>query len=412
MVRLAVVLAIFAIVNGGLSTPSPAAPDTSSTYYAGDPLLPLQFGDAPNLMLPPPAYTGHPAGIVATPSGHGYWIVSSNGGVFTFGDASFHGSMGAVALNAPIVGIGATPSGNGYWLVAADGGVFSFGDAGFAGSMGGTPLNAPIVGIATTPSGNGYWLVAADGGVFSFGDAGFAGSMGGTPLNAPIVGIAAAHTGNGYWLVAADGGVFSFGDAGFAGSMGGTPLNAPIVGIAAAHTGNGYWLVAADGGVFSFGDAAFHGSAGIGSGSFPIGSMAATADGGGYWLLPAPMTRPADSIPEVIDDCNLALPEGAESHFEPSWISLACADGNSGAQDLAWTSWTDTTAVGTGEFFENHCVPSCAAGTFGYYPATFSLSGVVQTVVGPLFSEMSVAYEGTGPQGERTDQFQLSMPPS
>jgi hypothetical protein len=39
----------------------------------------------------------------------------------------------------------ATPSGNGYWLFASDGGVFNFGDAKFLGSMGGTPLTAPVV---------------------------------------------------------------------------------------------------------------------------------------------------------------------------------------------------------------------------------------------------------------------------
>jgi hypothetical protein len=38
----------------------------------------------------------------------------------------------------------ATASGRGYYLVAADGGIFSFGDARFAGSMGGRPLNAPV----------------------------------------------------------------------------------------------------------------------------------------------------------------------------------------------------------------------------------------------------------------------------
>ena len=39
----------------------------------------------------------------------------------------------------------------GYWLVAADGGVFSFGDAGFYGSLGGVVLNAPVVGVAGPP---------------------------------------------------------------------------------------------------------------------------------------------------------------------------------------------------------------------------------------------------------------------
>ena len=65
-------------------------------------------------------------------------------------------------LNKPIVGMASTPSGNGYWLVASDGGLFSFGDAHFFGSTGSMPLNKPIVGMASTPSGNGYWLVASD----------------------------------------------------------------------------------------------------------------------------------------------------------------------------------------------------------------------------------------------------------
>ena len=39
-------------------------------------------------------------------------------------------------LNRPIVGMAATPDGRGYWLVAADGGVFTFGDATFYGSAG------------------------------------------------------------------------------------------------------------------------------------------------------------------------------------------------------------------------------------------------------------------------------------
>jgi hypothetical protein len=41
----------------------------------------------------------------------------------------------------------ATPDGKGYWLVASDGGIFSFGTAGFQGSAGGTVLDAPIVGM-------------------------------------------------------------------------------------------------------------------------------------------------------------------------------------------------------------------------------------------------------------------------
>ena len=212
--------------------------------------------------------TAAPAGwddytsIMATSSGAaGYDIVRSGGFLDAFGStAPPPGNAGSLPLNAPIVGAAFTPDGNGYWMTAKDGGVFTFGDAGFYGSMGGKPLNALVVGMAATPDGHGYWLVAADGGVFTFGDAGFYGSMGGKPLNAPAVGMAATPDGHGYWLVAADGGVFTFGDAPFEGSAAGGPQQFPMVAIARTPTGGGYWLLGKDGGVFTFGDAPFYGS--------------------------------------------------------------------------------------------------------------------------------------------------------
>jgi hypothetical protein len=86
--------------------------------------------------------------MAATPSGHDYWFVASDGGVFNYGDAVFLGSTGGTALNKPIVGISATPGGTGCWLVASDGGIFAFPDAAFFGSTGSMHLNRPIVGIA------------------------------------------------------------------------------------------------------------------------------------------------------------------------------------------------------------------------------------------------------------------------
>jgi hypothetical protein len=46
--------------------------------------------------------------MAATPTGGGYWEVASDGGIFSFGNAAFHGSMGGHALNEPIVGMAAT----------------------------------------------------------------------------------------------------------------------------------------------------------------------------------------------------------------------------------------------------------------------------------------------------------------
>ena len=92
------------------------------------------------------------------------------------------------SLNGFIVGITPDPVTGGYWLVGSDGGVFSFG-APFFGSTGGITLNQPVVAMQSTADGQGYWFVASDGGIFSYGDAPFRGSMGGQRLNRPMVGM-------------------------------------------------------------------------------------------------------------------------------------------------------------------------------------------------------------------------------
>jgi outer membrane protein assembly factor BamB len=228
---------------------------------------------------------GPPSPPPPAPPNSSYWLVASDGGIFTFGNAGFYGSAGSLPLVRPVVAMAPTASKAGYWLVASDGGIFSYGDAAFHGSMGGTHLNKPVVGLAATPDALGYWEVASDGGIFSFGDAAFYGSMGGRPLNAPIVAMATTHDGLGYWLVASDGGVFSFGDAAFHGSMGGTHLNKPVVGLAATPDALGYWMVASDGGIFDFGDAGFFGSAGSVRLNRPVVGMAPAPGGAGYWLV-------------------------------------------------------------------------------------------------------------------------------
>ena len=199
------------------------------------------------------------AGIATDPKG-GFWLVSADGGVYSYNGAGFFGSAFGARLAGPVVGMASTPTGLGYWLVAADGGVFAYGDARFSGSAAGAKLAAPVVGIAASPDGKGYWLAGADGGVFNYGDARFSGSAGSARLVAPVVGIAGDGTTGGYWLVAGDGGVFGF-DAPFFGSAGGTRLDAPVTGMAPTATADGYWLVSGDGGVFTYGRAAYHGTA-------------------------------------------------------------------------------------------------------------------------------------------------------
>ena len=147
------------------------------------------------------------------PSQRGYWLVGSDGGIFSFGSAQFYGSTGSLHLQRPVVGIVPTADHGGYWLDASDGGVFAYGDTQFYGSIPGlglhpagsglpNSLNAPIVGMVPSIDDNGYFMVASDGGVFAFGDAHFAGSCPGIGgCSGSAVAVMPDASGNGYWLV-------------------------------------------------------------------------------------------------------------------------------------------------------------------------------------------------------------------
>jgi hypothetical protein len=217
-------------------------------------------------------------------SGTGYWDVTRDSVVHSFGDARFFGDTRNIRLNAPLTGGESVEGGNGYWLLARDGGVFSYGGARFYGSTGGFRLNKPVNGMERTNKSGGYWLVADDGGIFSFGNARFFGSMGGSHLNQPVLGMERTPTGNGYWLFASDGGIFSYGDARFFGSLGGTKLSYPVVSMQRTATGHGYWMMTLDGRVFRFGDARGYGDIGRCTNYFGAARMLVTPDGGGYWI--------------------------------------------------------------------------------------------------------------------------------
>jgi N-acetylmuramoyl-L-alanine amidase len=119
--------------------------------------------------------------MAATPSGGGYWLVARDGGIFNYGNATFEGSAGSLALSAPVTGMAASTDGGGYWLVARDGGVFTYGDARYFGSLGGTTLPGPVVGLAAAAGGAGYWL-----------------AVGSEPLAGEVVGIDPGHNGLNY----------------------------------------------------------------------------------------------------------------------------------------------------------------------------------------------------------------------
>jgi hypothetical protein len=230
---------------------------------------------------------------------HGYWLVGSDGGIFSFGVAQFYGSTGSLHLQRPIVGITPTGGQGGYWLVASDGGVFAFGDAGFYGSIPGrglhpagsglpNSLNAPIDGVVPSADGGGYLMMASDGGLFAFGDVSFEGSCPRLPsgCSGTAVAVMPDQTGFGYWIVTASGNVYAFGDASYLGAPGN--VGSPVTSAVGTPDGNGYWIVVANGTVYNFGDAVNFGSpAGQFGGLNPATAIFSTSDGAGYWVASA-----------------------------------------------------------------------------------------------------------------------------
>jgi large repetitive protein len=239
--------------------------------------------------------TGGTQSFPVNPAARGYWLVGSDGGIFSFGAAAFYGSMGGTPLQRPVVGITPSASRTGYWLVASDGGIFSFGNSSYYGSIPGVglhpagsglpnSLNAPIVGMVPSVTGHGYFMVASDGGVFAFGDAHFAGScpgIGGCAGSA--VSVMPDSTGKGYWLVTNVGAVYAFGDAQFYGAP--PAQSVPVVDAVPTPDWRGYWLLYANGVVAGFGDASTQGAPlGYVNGFNPASAIFPTADGKGYWV--------------------------------------------------------------------------------------------------------------------------------
>jgi Peptidase A4 family len=296
------------VVNG----PQPALANFGSatfvdtSYVAAIPaanVSPVNMVDAQGQTI---ASTGAISGAAAVggtftisyvPLPHGYWLVGSDGGIFTFGTALFYGSTGSLHLQRPVVGIVPTADRGGYWLDASDGGVFSYGDTQFYGSIPGlglhpagsgqpNSLNAPIVGMVPSHDDNGYFMVASDGGVFAFGDAHFAGScpgIGGCAGSA--VAVMPDASGNGYWLVTSTGSIYTFGDAPYFGA----PNAGTVTSAVATPDGLGYWVLLNSGQVFAYGDAAKLGAPPAGSFNSLDAATAifATGDGAGYWVSSA-----------------------------------------------------------------------------------------------------------------------------
>ncbi len=114
---------------------------------------------------------------------------------------------------------------------------------------------------------------------------------------------------------------------------------------------------------------------------------------GAVWSPAAAVWSPAGAaktIPKVLP-C-LGLPE-----VRPANYLMSCADANASWKKVKWASWGASTALGTGDLYQNDCQPNCVSGHFRTYLAKVVLSDVTQTKkYGPLYSKATFSYTVKG----------------
>lgn len=226
-----------------------------------------------------------------------YWIVTDEGGVFTFGGAAFKGSLAGKTIAQPITAMQGTGDSQGYWLLGGDGGVFAFGNAGFFGSSPGA-AKGTWVSIIRTPTDKGYWLISKYGQIKKFGDAQAysagidahikanntvtGGKLPGLPTDG-IVGAARSDSGKGLVLLASNGSVYAYGDMKYRGNA---KLSSTQKASAIINGGSStYTITTRDGSIYNFGSTYRGGANQLGHINGPIIALAATPGVAGYWQL-------------------------------------------------------------------------------------------------------------------------------
>jgi hypothetical protein len=125
--------------------------------------------------------------------------------------------------------------------------------------------------------------------------------------------------------------------------------------------------------------------------------------------MPSGDVQPVSNV-LINDDC------ANTGRYEPSAITFTCGDGSAAAQDLSWSQWGASEALGHGTVNQLSCVPNCANGQDVSYRVQLALTEPVKAANGSVyFTRITVSFLGSPPPGgSRTEVFRdcYAIPPA
>ncbi|HTW09909.1 MAG TPA: G1 family glutamic endopeptidase [Acidimicrobiales bacterium] len=178
--------------------------------------------------------------VTATADGRGYYMVGLDGSVFAFGDAHYYGSCQTIGGCGVFEVTSLLPdtTGGGYWILTENCNLVSFGDAPLISSFGCESRSVATREIARsaapTPDGKGFWVLLTSNKssqIYTEGDASSYGNWTNQLVphkNNPAMALLLTPDGRGAWVVFEKGQVEDLGDAPDLGSLNGVNLHAPI----------------------------------------------------------------------------------------------------------------------------------------------------------------------------------------
>ena len=78
---------------------------------------------------------------------------------------------------------------------------------------------------------------------------------------------------------------------------------------------------------------------------------------------------------------------------EPTEYTPYCADLGQNFTKISWSSWSETSAVGSATVETNLCDPTCSAGKYDTTTATITLDKPIKTFGKQVYSRLTVKYD-------------------